>query len=138
MYLCTQKEKHMGTTKKNKHVNFSDGSKYDEIETILQELAPLMPKSDRGFMSRGILWSVRHVRSMYDDLQVNRERVSELTKQVEELKAQVANLTRDRDDYRDLYFEHMSQSPEYLMASMEPIKHPEQPIMKKTKIIHQD
>jgi len=128
----------METTKKNKHVNFSDGSKYDEIETILQELAPLMPKSDRGFMSRGILWSVRHVRSMYDDLQVNRERVSELTKQVEELKAQVANLTRDRDEYRDLYFEHMSQSPEYLMASMEPIKHPEQPIMKKTKIIHQD
>ncbi len=138
MYLCTQKEKRMETTKKNKHVNFSDGSKYDEIETILQELAPLMPKSDRGFMSRGILWSVRHVRSMYDDLQVNRERVSELTKQVEELKAQVANLTRDRDEYRDLYFEHMSQSPEYLMASMEPIKHPEQPIMKKTKIIHQD
>ena len=43
----------METTKKNKHVNFSDGSKYDEIETILQELAPLMPKSDRGFMSRG-------------------------------------------------------------------------------------
>ena len=138
MYLCTQKEKRMETTKKNKHVNFSDGSKYDEIETILQELAPLMPKSDRGFMSRGILWSVRHVRSMYDDLQVNRERVSELTKQVEELKAQVANLTRDRDDYRDLYFEHMSQSPEYLMASMEPIKHPEKPILKKTKIIHQD
>lgn len=123
----------METTKKNKHVNFSDGSKYDEIETILQELAPLMPKSDRGFMSRGILWSVRHVRSMYDDLQVNRERVSELTKQVEELQAQVANLTTDRDEYRDLYFKHMSQSPEYLMANMEPIKHPEKTILKTTK-----
>ena len=112
----------METTKKNKHVNFSDGSKYHEIETILQELAPLMPKSDRGFMSRGILWAVRHVRTIYDDLQVNQEKVSELTKQVEELKALVTKLTTERNEYRDLYFENVSQSKEFLIANMEPLK----------------
>lgn len=97
--FAPKKEKDMKQEKPtSKHVNFADGRQLEEVKSVLRELAPIMDKEDRKYTVRGILWCVRHAKTMHDDLEVLREQLAEARKGQPAMQEPTEEVTKIREE----------------------------------------
>ena len=97
--FAPKKEKDMKQEKPtSKHVNFADGRQLEEVKSVLRELAPIMDKEDRKYTVRGILWCVRHAKTMHDDLEVLREQLTEARKGQPAIQEPTEEVTKLREE----------------------------------------
>ena len=98
--------------RQGKHVNFAIPEQRDEVESVLRELAPMMPPKDRGVLVRGIIWSVRHVKTMADDLEAMRDQVKTMEDKTEKELTSMRSKLRKAESERDEAMRELTEERE--------------------------
>jgi vacuolar-type H+-ATPase subunit I/STV1 len=88
--------------KKSKHINFAISGQYEEVASIIRELEPLMPPKDRGVMVRGVIWCVRHIKCMHDDLEAAKDKIKvtieDCESQLRSMRHLIWKVEQERDE----------------------------------------